>query len=78
MTPRGLEGLLVAGRAISATHVAMLSMRVQATCYALGQAAGIAASLAVEHDLGIRQIDKDELHHELECQDVRFHKEIIS
>lgn len=44
MIPVNVEGLIVAGRCISATHVAMSSMRVQATCYALGQAAGNAAS----------------------------------
>lgn len=75
MLPKGIRGLLVAGRAISATHVAMSSMRVQATCYALGQSAGIAASLAAEHDIPLSEIHIDELHRELARQDVRFLKE---
>ncbi|MGG6310111.1 FAD-dependent oxidoreductase [Paenibacillus macerans] len=74
LLPKGIRGLLVAGRAISATHVAMSSMRVQATCYALGQSAGIAASLAAEHGLPLSEINIDELHRELERQDVRFLK----
>ncbi|WP_127583111.1 FAD-dependent oxidoreductase [Paenibacillus koleovorans] len=56
MVPEAVDNLLVAGRAISATHVAMSSMRVQATCYALGQAAGIAASLAFADGCPTRDI----------------------
>ncbi|TVY10975.1 FAD-dependent oxidoreductase [Paenibacillus cremeus] len=72
MVPDELDNLLVAGRSISATHVAMSSMRVQATCYALGQAAGIAAALALEERSKIRDISIGELHAELRKQDVVF------
>jgi glycine/D-amino acid oxidase-like deaminating enzyme len=46
LLPRGVEGLLVAGRCISGTHEAHASYRVMATCMAMGQAAGTAAALA--------------------------------
>lgn len=41
----GPRNLLVAGRCASATHDAHASMRVGATCMAMGEAAGIAAAL---------------------------------
>ncbi|RAV05620.1 FAD-dependent oxidoreductase [Paenibacillus sp. YN15] len=74
MVPVNVKGLLVAGRSISATHVAMSSMRVQPTCFALGQAAGIAASLAVEEKLPIADIPMDALHERLAGQGVVFQK----
>ncbi|WP_309121207.1 FAD-dependent oxidoreductase [Paenibacillus sp.] len=74
MVPVGVEGLIVAGRCISATHVAMSSMRVQATCYALGQAAGNAASLAVETGSSVAGISIPALHERLSAQGVEFQK----
>jgi hypothetical protein len=46
LLPRGLDGLLVAGRCFSSTHDAHASARSMATCMAMGQAAGTAAALA--------------------------------
>lgn len=46
---RNIENLYFAGRNISATHAALSSTRVMATCALLGQAAGTAASLAVKY-----------------------------
>ena len=46
LLPRGVEGLLVAGRCFSATHDAHASARSMATCMAMGQAAGTAAAMA--------------------------------
>jgi hypothetical protein len=45
---RNIENLLFAGRNISATHAAMSSTRVMATCAVIGQAAGTAAALCVK------------------------------
>lgn len=72
MLPADVEGLIVAGRSISATHVAMSSMRVQATCYALGQAAGVAAALAIESDVPVADISIPRLHERLAAQGVVF------
>ena len=45
---RNIQNLMFAGRNISASHLAMSSTRVMATCSLMGQAAGTAAALAVE------------------------------
>ena len=51
------EGLLVAGRCLSAEHEAMASARVTGPCFAYGQAIGEAAVLAVREKLRPRDID---------------------
>lgn len=57
LVPEAVEGLLVAGRCISATHVAQSSSRMQATCMALGQAAGAAAAVASASGKEPRELD---------------------
>lgn len=74
MVSAELDNLLVAGRSISATHVAMSSMRVQPTCYALGQAAGIAATLAMDESCDVRSIPMQALHDGLQEMNVVFVK----
>ena len=44
---RNIPNLMFAGRNISATHMAMSSTRVMATCAVIGQAAGTGAALAI-------------------------------
>lgn len=45
---RNIDNLFFAGRNISATHAAMSSTRVMATCAVMGQAVGTAAAIAVQ------------------------------
>ena len=52
---RNVANLMMAGRNISATHVALSSTRVMATCALLGQAVGTTAAVARHHDLSPRQ-----------------------
>ena len=47
MLPKGVPDMLVAGRAVSSDHGANSALRVQASCMAMGQAAGVVAALAV-------------------------------
>lgn len=47
---KDIENVLIAGRGISATHEASAASRVSATCMAIGQAAGVIASLASKKD----------------------------
>lgn len=47
LVPRDVDGLLVAGRCLSATREAIGSARMGAQCMAYGEAAGTAAALAV-------------------------------
>lgn len=54
---RDVEGLLMAGKCLSATHEAVASTRVIPICMAQGQAVGTAAALAVRSGKGLREID---------------------
>ncbi len=53
---RNIPNLLMAGRNISASHVAFSSTRVRATCAAIGQAAGTGAAFAVQNHCTPREI----------------------
>lgn len=65
LVPLKVDNLLIAGRCISATREALGSTRVGATCGAIGQAAGISASLAVSNKCSPREINVEKLHSEL-------------
>jgi hypothetical protein len=66
LLPRGMDGLLVAGRCFSATHDAHASARSMATCMAMGQAAGTAAALAASGSFLPRAIDASALRAQLQ------------
>ncbi|WP_080903627.1 FAD-dependent oxidoreductase [Parabacteroides sp. Marseille-P3160] len=57
MLPVGFHNLIVAGRSISATHTAAGSIRVMATCMAIGQAAGTSAAILSQKNCSTREID---------------------
>ena len=61
LIPKTLEGVIVSGRPISATHEAHSSSRIQATCYAVGHAAGVGAFLAARDGKPPRAIDVGEM-----------------
>ncbi len=61
LVPRTVDGLLVAGRCLSATHEAHASVRSIAQCTAMGQAAGTAAALAVDTGCEPRAVDRTRL-----------------
>lgn len=48
---KGPHNLLVAGRCASSDHAAQASIRVTAQCFAMGEAAGVAAAMAVDQGL---------------------------
>jgi hypothetical protein len=56
LLPRGIEQLLVAGRCISADHEAHARSRNMPACMATGQAAGVAAAIAVEEGVPVRKV----------------------
>ncbi|HLA85915.1 MAG TPA: FAD-dependent oxidoreductase [Thermoguttaceae bacterium] len=69
---RNVDNLFFAGRNISATHVAIGSSRVMATCALIGQAVGVAASIAVKNNLlprGVYQQRLAELQQKLQEDD---------
>ena len=53
----GIDNLLMAGRCLSAEHVAESSLRIQQTCMATGQAAGVAAALSLQQNTTPRELD---------------------
>lgn len=57
LVPKAVDGLLVAGRCVSASRDAMSSIRVMPQAYAMGQAAGEAAAICVEQGIQPRQVD---------------------
>jgi len=59
---RNIDNLLLAGRIISATHVAHGSIRVMRTCGVGGQAVGTAAYLCHKHHTRPRAIGRDHIH----------------
>jgi len=61
LIPKTINNLLVAGRCISATHEAQASIRITATCTAMGEAAGNAAALCVKNGLEPRNLNIEEL-----------------
>lgn len=70
LVPEGVEGLLVAGRCISADYQACNTMRLIVPCLATGQAAGAAAALAVAHGLTPRHVPPENLRRALLAQGV--------
>lgn len=61
LIPRDVDGLLVAGRAISATSDAAGAVRVMPPCMAMGHAAGIAAAIAALGGTSPRNVDAAEV-----------------
>jgi hypothetical protein len=56
LLPQGVEQILVAGRCISADHEAHARSRNMPACMATGQAACVAAAIAVEDGVTVRQV----------------------
>ena len=65
LIPRTLSNVLVAGRCVSTDRNMQASIRVMPGCYITGQAAGMAAAMAVEAGTDTRGIDISELQRRL-------------
>jgi len=68
LVPEGLDNLLVAGRCASMTHEGQSAARVSGACFAMGEAAGLAASLALSGNTGTRDIAVEKLQQMLKQQ----------
>ncbi len=67
LLPRGITGLLMAGRCISVEREVLGPVRVMGPCLAMGEAAGIAAAMAVVNTGGdFRKVDVDTLKQRVE------------
>ena len=65
IVPQNAVNLLVGGGTISASREAFASIRVQAQCMALGQAAGTAASFCMSENLPVSKFDGSYLREQL-------------
>ena len=61
LVPKSSQNVLVAGRCISVDGQALGPVRVMAPCFAMGQAAGVAAALSAERKIGVNDISVKEL-----------------
>ncbi len=68
LVPRRLEQLLVAGRCYSATPIAQRSSREIGPCVVMGQAAGVAAAIALETGVTVRAVDVPSVQRRLRAQ----------
>jgi hypothetical protein len=68
--PKGVEGLLTAGRLITSTWEAHMSTRNTVSCMAQGQAVGTAAALSARSGINPRELDTDLLREVLRKQNV--------
>lgn len=66
LVPKKLNNVLVAGRSISCDRSVQGSIRVMPACLVMGEAAGTAATLAINHDeIDLHKVDTRELRHRL-------------
>jgi hypothetical protein len=57
LIPLRIDNLLIAGRAVSCDHIALGSVRLQATVGAIGHAAGTAAAMSVKQGIAPRHLN---------------------
>ena len=67
LVPQRLDNLLVAGRCASMTHMGQSAARVSGACFAMGQAAGTAAALALAAGVAPRSLGVAGLQRALEA-----------
>lgn len=68
IVPKGVDNLLVAGRHYSATSSAQKMSREIPPCMAMGEAAGVAAALALDAGVTVREVDVKRLQATLRAQ----------
>lgn len=68
LLPKGISNMLVAGRHYSSTAAAQRITREIPPCMAMGEAAGVAAAMALDQGLALNRIDVAELQRKLRLQ----------
>ena len=68
LVPDGVDNLLIAGRCASMTHEGQSAARVSGACFAMGEAAGTAAALALSGNTIPRDIGVEKLQQGLRAQ----------
>ncbi|WP_312029544.1 FAD-dependent oxidoreductase [Paenibacillus sedimenti] len=65
LLPLGIDNMWVPGRAASSDRVVQGSLRVMPNCFAMGEASGTAADLALKSSLNSREVSITELQQRL-------------
>jgi glycine/D-amino acid oxidase-like deaminating enzyme len=65
LLPRGLEGILVGGRALSVDRDVSMGVRMQKDMHKVGEAAGVAAAMSIRSRVSLREIDRRALQQRL-------------
>ena len=68
LVPEGIDNLLMAGRCASMTHDGQSAARVSGACFAMGEAAGTAAALALSGNTIPREVAVEKLQQRLRQQ----------
>lgn len=61
LIPQKIENLLLAGRNISGTHMAHSNFRAMPICVGIGEAAGVAAAIAADKNMRVRDVEAKEI-----------------
>lgn len=72
IVPEKLDGLLMAGRCISATHLGAAAGKSMGNCMATGHAAGLAAAMCAKQGIPPRELKVHELQDRLRADGVSF------
>ena len=73
MLPKGVDNLLVTGRAIGGDKVSHAAVRNMACCAVAGQGAGVAAALSLKSNRSLAHVDLTAVQAEMTRQGVRIH-----
>ena len=73
LLPKEFDNLLVAGRCLSANHEAHSSVRVMPVCACMGEAAGLAAALAIQTNKNAHTLDVSDLQQKLISNGAEIH-----
>jgi FAD-dependent oxidoreductase family protein len=68
LVPEKIDNLLIAGRCASMTHEGQSAARVSGACFAMGEAAGVAAGVALSGNTRPRDIGVEKLQNALKAQ----------
>ena len=71
MVPKLVDGLLLAGRNISGTHIAHSNFRAMAIALNIGQGSGVAAALCCKECKQPREVEVENIQRVLASQGVR-------
>lgn len=78
MIPVGVDNLLAAGRNLSCDAATHSFLRLIPQCWEMGQASGVAAAVAINSKVNVRNVDVKEVQRQLLKQGVVLHQEVVA